>query len=127
MRELPNAPDRPFPSGNSIVVLGETVASKARAKPLRETEAYWADRGVNVRSTMWDGARGGRAIDRCMFATFGASRTPMLALGRRSKREYWLRHSAAQLRHWGLPHQCYSGTDDAGVRETILEGIRKRI
>jgi predicted nuclease with RNAse H fold len=127
VRELPNAPDRPFPSGNSIVVLGETVASKARAKPLRETEAYWADRGVNVRSTMWDGARGGAPLTAACLRLLERAGRPCWPWAALQKGILVEAFPAAQLRHWGLPHQRYSGTDDAGVRETILEGIRKRI
>jgi hypothetical protein len=59
VRELPNAIDRPFPLGSAIVSLGESICTKATAKPLRSTEKYWADRGVNTRSTMWSGPRGG--------------------------------------------------------------------
>lgn len=59
VRAMPNADDRPFPLGRQIVELGESIAAKNRIKPLRATEAYWAARGVNTRSTMWAGARGG--------------------------------------------------------------------
>ena len=41
-RALSNADDRPFPLGARIVELGESVAPKLQAKPLRQTEAFWA-------------------------------------------------------------------------------------
>ena len=56
---LPNGSDRPFPLGASIVALGEAVAPKVQAKPLRPTDAFWTSKGVNTRSTMWNGPRGG--------------------------------------------------------------------
>jgi hypothetical protein len=30
-------------------------------KPMRSTDAYWSQKGLNVRSTLWAGARGGAA------------------------------------------------------------------
>ena len=61
IRALPNASDRDFPLGSTIVLLGQnvTVNHQDKPKPLRETERYWAERGVNTRSTMWSGTRGG--------------------------------------------------------------------
>ena len=127
VRSLPNGADRPFPLGASIVALGESVAPKVSAKPLRQTEAYWVAKGVNTRSTMWNGPRGG--------APFAAA---CLRLLERSKRPCWPwtklprgilceAFPAAQLRHWGLPHQGYSGPAAPNVREVILAGLRKRI
>jgi hypothetical protein len=59
IRALPNAPDRDFPLGSAIVLLGENATAKNqdKPKPLRQTEKYWAERGVNTRSTMWSGTR----------------------------------------------------------------------
>ena len=59
---LPDASDRSFPRGATIVELGEAVSPKIEAKPLRKTEQYWASKGVNTRSTMWCGPRGGAAM-----------------------------------------------------------------
>lgn len=78
VRGLPNGPDRPFPLGSTIVALGEAVAPRVQAKPLRETEAYWVAEGVNTRSTMWNGPRGG--------APFTAA---CLRLLERSERPSW--------------------------------------
>jgi hypothetical protein len=127
VRTLPNGVDRPFPLGASIVALGEGVAPKVSDKPLRQTEAYWAAKGVNTRSTMWNGPRGG--------APFAAA---CLRLLERSERPCWpwttLQRGvlceafpAAQLRHWRLPHQGYSEPAATNVREVILAGLRKRM
>ena len=51
---------RPFPTaGNFVtgVLEGRIPVTK---KPLRQTEEYWQQRKVNVRSALWAGARGGR-------------------------------------------------------------------
>ena len=127
VRLLPNAPDRPFPRGADIVALGEAVAPRAEAKPLRLTERYWVTRGVNTRSTMWCGARGG--------APFAAA---CLRLIERSGRPMWpwepMQHGllaeafpAAQVRQWGLPHQGYSRLSAVKVRAAIMNSLRKRI
>ena len=127
VRVLPNGPDRPFPLGSTIVALGEAVAPRVQAKPLRETEAYWVAEGVNTRSTMWNGPRGG--------APFAAA---CLRLLERSERPSWPwaamqsgilseAFPAAQLRHWELPHQGYSGSAADHIRESILAGLRDQI
>jgi hypothetical protein len=127
VKALPNGPDRPFPTGASIVALGEAESPKAQAKPLRETEAYWVAQGVNTRSTMWNGPRGG--------APFAGA---CLRLLERSGRPSWpwdnAQHGvlceafpAAQLRHWGLPHQGYSQSTAGQVREVIVEKLQGRI
>jgi Protein of unknown function (DUF429) len=124
---LPDGPDRPFPIGESIIELGEAVAVKDRAKPLRQTEKDWASRDVNTRSTMWNGPRGG--------APFAAA---CLRLLERSGRPCWPwatfqpgilveAFPAAQLRHWGLPHQGYSGPRSANVRAMILSSLNARL
>ena len=78
VRALPNGPDRPFPTGASIVTLGEAIAPKVQPKPLRQTETFWVSRKVNTRSTMWNGPRGG--------APFAAA---CLRLLERSGRPVW--------------------------------------
>ena len=124
---LPNGADRPFPLGASIVALGEAVAPKFQAKPLRPTEAFWASKGVNTRSTMWNGPRGG--------APFAAACLRLLEL---SGRPCWPwttfqpgilceAFPAAQLQHWRLPHRGYSGSEGANVRASILAGLDERV
>lgn len=123
IRSLPNGSDRPFPLGVAILALGETVASKTSKKPYRRTEKYWANLGVNTRSTMWNGIRGG--------SPFAAA---CLSLLSRVNRPVWPWHPisggmlveafpAAQLQHWGLPHQRYSGSDGSVNHAKIIESI----
>jgi predicted nuclease with RNAse H fold len=129
IRELPNASDRGFPLGSDIVLLGENVMKKHQhePKPLRETERYWAERGVNTRSTMWSGARGG--------APFAAACLRLLEL---AGRPIWPWHDpqpgilgeafpAAQLFEWGLPHRAYSKPDQTATRKVIVRGLSTRL
>ena len=53
---------RPFPSAQQFVSCILSGRSPATKKPLRHTEAYWQEKGVNVRSTLWTGPRGGAAM-----------------------------------------------------------------
>jgi hypothetical protein len=123
---LPAAPDRPFPRGAAVVELATTVAPLDGKKPLRATERSWATRGVNTRSTLWNGPRGG--------APFTAACLTLLA---RAGRPCWpwatgpgmLVESfpAAQLKAWGLPHSGYTAPDRRAVRAVILDELRPRI
>ncbi|GAA3713955.1 hypothetical protein GCM10022268_23400 [Sphingomonas cynarae] len=123
---LPDAPDRPFPSGASLVALAAAVAPIETAKPLRTTEKHWSSRGVNTRSTLWNGPRGG--------APFTAACLTLLA---RVGRPCWpwaigpgmLIESfpAAQLRAWDLPHTGYAGRDQRTARRIILDELSQRI
>ena len=123
VRVLPNGMDRPFPRGTTIVEMGESISPKGSTKPYRRTEKYWANRGVNTRSTMWNGPRGG--------APFAAA---CLSLLSRINRPIWPWHPvsrgvlveafpAAQLRQWGLPHQGYSGDRGQANRKKIIGAI----
>src|SRR5687768_14378280 len=53
--------DRPFPRGADFVraVTGKSPPLSPVKKPMRRTDTRW--RGVNVRSTLWAGARSGAA------------------------------------------------------------------
>jgi len=120
-RLLP-APDRPFAPGAALVTLAAEVAPFDQKKPLRETEQVWVKRGINTRSTLWNGPRGG--------AAFTAACLTLLA---RSGRPVWPWNfgsgmlveafPAAQLRIWALPHHGYGKTQQYDTREQILVGL----
>ena len=123
---LPPAPDRPFPLGAILVEFAAGIAPLQQPKPYRETERTWAQRGVNTRSTLWNGPRGG--------APFTAACLTLLAC---SRRPVWPWNSgpgmlveafpAAQLRAWRLPHGGYSKPEQHSVRELIVKGLAERL
>ncbi len=118
--------DRPFASGAALVGLAAEIAPLDQKKPHRETERVWVERGVNTRSTLWNGPRGG--------AAFAAACLTLLA---RSGRPVWPWNCgpgmlveafpAAQLRTWALPHSGYSKPEQHDAREQILIGLAKRL
>jgi len=120
---------RPFPRARDfvdMVLSGRTTVTK---KPLRRTEEYWREQGVNVRSTLWAGARGGAAMTAaCLKLLCKAGRPiwPWEGAGRGLLAEAF---PAAQLRHWRLLHQGYGGTTEAetATRASIVSSISARI
>jgi Protein of unknown function (DUF429) len=127
VRALPNGPDRPFPTGASIMALGEAESPKAQAKPLRETEAYWAAQGVNTRSTMWNGPRGGAPFAGACLRLLEQSGRPSWPWDNSQPGVLCEAFPAAQLRHWGLPYQGYSQSTAGQVREAIVGDLQSRI
>jgi hypothetical protein len=118
---------RPFPRGTQLVDIALTVAPIKELKPLRATERCWVARGVNTRSTLWAGARGG--------APFAAACLKLIAL---SGRPCWPwvtaprgllveAFPAAQLRNWELPHVGYDGLPGVTTRERIISDLVRRI
>lgn len=124
--KLPLGTDRPFPMGAALVDLAATIAPFDQKKPYRKTEQVWIERGVNTRSTLWNGPRGG--------AAFTAACLTLLA---RSGRPIWPwkggagmlveAFPAAQLLAWGLPYKGYSKPEQSQAREQILVGLAQRL
>jgi hypothetical protein len=103
-------------------------------KVYRQTERLWIDRGINVRSTLWNGIRGGAPFAvACMTLLHAASR-PMwpwsLQSRLRSKSENAAESilveafPAAQLHAWALPCQGYA--KDEQQRRKILGALQGR-
>jgi cupin 2 domain-containing protein len=123
---LPPAADRPFPGGAALVDLASAVAPLRQAKPLRATERLWAGRGINTRSTLWNGPRPG--------APFTAACLTLLA---QAGRPVWpWRYGpgvvveafpAAQLWTWGLPHRGYARPEQRDARAVIVAGLAQRL
>ena len=128
--------ERPFPRGADFIA---SLSPISGADPLpwhgrkvyRETEGYWANRGINVRSTLWNGPRGG--------APFTAACLPLLAHTGPPIWPWAIPHPetrsllveafpAGQLFAWGLPCNSYNGSGDHAreVRQTIITGIEAR-
>ena len=48
-----------FPRGPALIELAKSISELEQQKPLRQTEMYWKERKLNVRSTLWWKPRGG--------------------------------------------------------------------
>ena len=123
--ELPTG-RRPFTKGAEVVGYGEKNASLEEQQPLRKTEQFWGGR-VNVRSTLWNGPRGGAPFTAGSLTLLGKARRPVWPWCRTAVGLLVEAFPAAQLHHWQLPHKGYDGSDGGGERETIIEGISGRI
>jgi hypothetical protein len=122
VNRMPPAPDRPFPAGASLVAISEQTSPLDQKKPYRTTERLWLERGVNARSTLWNGPRGGAAFTAACLTLLARSGRPIWpwTLGPGMLVEAF---PAAQLRAWRLPHSGYGKPEQRTVREQILLGL----
>ena len=120
---------RPFPSARDFVNRVLAGVLPVTKKPLRRTEEYWKQRGVNVRSTLWAGPRGGAAMTAACLKLLHEANCPVWPWERRGQRLLVEAFPAAQLRHWGLPHQAYnrSTEKESAIRRSIVLALRERI
>jgi uncharacterized protein DUF429 len=110
---------RPFAKGCDFAatVLRAASAIAPELKPLRKTERFWQARGVNVRSTLWAGARPGAPMTVACLTFLCRAEQPIWP---------WTSFPttgvlaeafpAAQLRQWNYPHAGYNG-NGPGARE----------
>ncbi|MBE0672582.1 MAG: DUF429 domain-containing protein [Anaerolineales bacterium] len=98
-------------------------------QPRRSTDAYWSQKGLNVRSTLWAGARGGAAMTAACFKLLHRAQRPIWPWVQESRGLLVEAFPMAQLKQWGLPYNRYGMQDRVGelLREQIIEGIRERI
>ena len=118
---------RPFAEGKELKAYGEGMRIFLKKKPLRETEQFWQGRGVNVRSTLWDGPRGGAPFTAACLTLLARIKRPAWPWCRVPRGLLVEAFPAAQLHHWELPHQGYDGPKGRSAREEIIEGISPRI
>jgi hypothetical protein len=119
--------NRPFPSASDFV---NAVAGKLPPlnppKPLRITEKYWQNKGLNVRSTLWAGPRGGAPITDTCLTLLQKSNCPIWPWN--MSREAGMLVEAfpmAQLNNWGLPFIKYNGPGEEALRnrENIISQL----
>ena len=126
---------KPFPRGVELVkaLLPENHSPRG-AKVYRPTEDMWRRRGIAVRSTLWNGPRGGAPFTVACLTLLRDTGLPLWPWCKLPGREAGLQaisaeaFPAAQLCTWGLPYVGY-GKDDPQQRETrikILEGVKQR-
>lgn len=122
---------RPFPEAAKFVnIVAGHHHPMNYLKPLRVTEEQWKNLGVNVRSTMWSGPRGGAAFTAVCLKLLKLSGRPIWPWADRITDGIIVEaFPAAQLQHWGLPYQGYSKTDDAHrwTRERIINYLAQRL
>lgn len=118
---------RPFARASDVIEEFLPGHAPNGEKIYRETESRWSTRGVNVRSTMWAGPRGGAAMTVACMTLLHTSRVavwPWVGLAPSLVAEAF---PAAQLRHWGLPHQKYAGADGGSNRQQIVKALEERL
>jgi hypothetical protein len=121
--------DRPFPRGDALLRTVDPSLGQRGRKIYRETEKQWLTRGVNTRSTLWNGPRGGAPFAvACMtvLGRHGGDVWPMRMRSSDSGCALVEAFPAAQLRHWRLPNNKYDGPSEGAqeVRKTILGQLR---
>lgn len=117
---------RVFPAGDQLVALANSVSPMTSLKPLRHCEAYWAKRGVKVRSTLWNGPRGGAPFTAACLALIAWTALPCWPWSSDARPMLMEAFPAAQLRHWGLPHEGYSGSSQER-RKSIADAFARRL
>jgi hypothetical protein len=121
---------RRFMKGSDMVTLIAGVAPPfTPPKPLRETDDSWAERGINVRSPMWMGARPGAPMTAACLTLLHLAARPMWPWSSAGPGLLVEAFPAAQLKTWRLPHERYDGPSSTATatRRTILDGIAGRV
>ena len=119
--------DRPFAEGKKLVAYGGANASLEERKPMRKTEQFWRKRGVNVRSTLWDGPRGGAPFTVANLTLLAKVRRPVWPWCRAAPGLLVESFPAGQLWLWKLPYKGYDGADGMEARATIIEALSSRV
>ena len=120
---------RPFPSARDFVNCVLEGRAPATKKPLRQTEEYWQRQGVNVRSTLWAGPRGGAAMTGASLKLLHETGRPIWPWERTGRGLLIEAFPAAQLCQWGLLHQAYNRNTEkeAAARRSLVSSLAPRI
>jgi len=121
---LPLCPAQDFPTGREFIAAVATGAEFQYSKPLRVTECYWGGRGVNIRSTVWAGARPGAAFaSACIKLLAQVNRPVWPWAGLEDSSLVVEAFPAAQLSHWGLPCGEYNRPSGQANRDAIVSDL----
>jgi predicted nuclease with RNAse H fold len=123
---MPVSKGRVFPAGDQLIALANSVSPMTSLKPLRCCETYWAKRGVKVRSTLWNGPRGGAPFTAACLALIAWTALACWPWSCDARPMLVEAFPAAQLRHWGLPHESYSGPSEE-LRRSIVNALARRL
>jgi Protein of unknown function (DUF429) len=127
---LPDQEGRPFlRSADFVNAVAGVNPPLNPPKPMRSTDAYWSQKGLNVRSTLWAGARGGAAMTAACFKLLHRAQRPIWPWVQESRGLIVEAFPMAQLKYWGLPFNGYGKQDQKGemLRKQIIDGLRGRI
>ena len=117
----------PFAKGEVLVEYGKAIASLEKPKPMRKTEQVWSAKGINIRSTLWNGPRGGAPFTVASLTLLYKAGRPVWPWGCSGPGLLVESFPAGQLHQWNLPYQGYAKPDSRATRSTILEAIAPRI
>jgi hypothetical protein len=112
-----------FPTGNAFIARVSAGIPFAFTKPLRVTECYWRGRAVNIRSTVWAGARPGAPFASACIKLLANAARPVWPWAESEHTPLIEAFPAAQLRHWGLPFAQYNGLAGQVNRATIVADL----
>ena len=87
----------------------------------------WRRQRINARSTLWDGPRKGTAMTIACLYLLATAETPLWPWSQQIGKGLVVEaFPAAQLAHWKLPYQEYSGNSKPAleIRKTIVNGTR---
>jgi len=120
---------RPFAEAKAFVrqIAGRVPCEPK--KPLRRTEDAWKDR-VNVRSSLWAGARGGAAMTAACLTLLHAAGRPIWPWRDVSEPGLLVEgFPTAQLWQWCLPHDRYNGAAQRArrMRMEIVSRLEGRL
>lgn len=118
---------RPFAKGEELVAYAQETAPLAESKPLRKTERAWADRGLNVRSTLSNKRRGGAPFTFACLTLLAKVERSVWPWAREDRGLLVEAFPACQLLEWGLVYRGYASSCPSPEREAILEHISGRI
>jgi hypothetical protein len=124
------ADGRPFPIAAEFVklVTGQDPPLNP-PKPLRSTEVCWRGKGLNGRSTLWAGSRGGAAMTAACLKLLHSAGRPIWPWDSSGSGLLVEAFPMAQLKQWDLLFPGYGkpGQEGEASRKWIIEGLRGRI
>jgi predicted nuclease with RNAse H fold len=120
---------RPFPRGDAFCAEVRRLAHWDEPKPHRRTEQLWRRRGINVRSTLWSGARGGAPFTAACLRLLAESGLPCWPWSPYRSAVLVEAFPAAQIWRWGRRPDGYAGStaDERRNREAIVCTLEPRI
>jgi hypothetical protein len=125
---IPWSGDRQFPRADDFVAKIRRGRLEPK-NPLRASEEYWRNRGINVRSTLWSKPRGGAPMTAACLTLLHKANRPIwpwnAAVGSRFLVEAF---PAAQLCQWKLPYDRYNGktAEACHRRDMIVAELEQR-